>query len=147
MIRLAKDGIIVLSNMPSFAGEIRNLHTAAFGFMPSLSLTEYRIKERMKDPEYEAYGYMLNGSLVGFFFLHSVNAFGIKTIESFCVIPWQKRRGIGSQMLWFILNKYGSHDFQLTAAPENKPARGLYKRFGFVEVNENNMERNVKCFS
>jgi ribosomal protein S18 acetylase RimI-like enzyme len=140
---LIRDGIFVIED-PSLAGEMSDLHTAAFGFQRSLSLTAYQIKERIKDPLYEVFGYVLNGSLIGFFFLYSASIFDVKLLESLCVAPWQKGRGIGSQMLRFILDKYGFHDFHLTVTYENDAARGLYRKFGFNEADGLNMKREGK---
>ena len=143
MMLLMRDGIIVIED-PSLVGDMSDLHTAAFGFSRSLSLTEYRIKERVKDTNYEIYGYVMNGMLVGFFFLYSASIYDVKMIEAFCVAPWKKGRGIGSQMLRFILDKYGFHDFHLTVGHENDPARGLYKKFGFNATDELNMVKESK---
>lgn len=140
---LIRDGIIAIENL-NLAGDMSDLHTAAFGFTRSFSLTEYRIKERTKDPNYEIYGYVMNGMLVGFFFLYSASIVSPKLIESFCVAPWKKGRGIGSQMLQFILNKYGFHDFHLTVSAENDPAKGLYKKFGFNATDGLNMVKGSK---
>jgi len=147
VIRLIRDGIVVLSDIPSSAGEIRSLHTAAFGFRPSLSMTEYRIKEKMKDPSYQTFGYILNGSLAGFFFMKDEGYNDPKHIESFCVAPWHKGKGLGSIMLKFILDKYSLYDFYLTVAPKNDPARGLYKKFDFRDTDRITMKRSSLCSS
>jgi len=139
-VMLTHDGITIIAS-PNLAGTISNLHTAAFGFTRSLSLTEYRIKEKIRDPQYGVYGFAMNGMLVGFFFLHDKNIYSPKLIESFCVAPWKKGLGIGSQMLRFILNKYMPYDFHLTVAAKNDPARGLYKKFGFNKTDKITMVR------
>lgn len=139
---LACAGIIVVEE-PNLAGEISDLHTAAFGFIRSLSMTEYKIKRRIEDSSCEAYGYVINGMLAGFFFLHSTGTFGLKLIDSFCVAPWKQGKGIGSQMLQFILDKYSFHDFHLTVAAKNDPARSLYRKFGFNNTDKVTMRREV----
>ncbi len=139
---LIHNGIVSIRN-DYLVREIADLHTAAFGFQRAYSMTEYKIKERMRNSRFDAYGYVKNGMLVGFFFLHSTSTFGLKLIDSFCVAPWQRGKGIGSIMLRFILDKYSFHDFHLTVAPKNDPARGLYKKFGFVETDKIMMKREA----
>jgi ribosomal protein S18 acetylase RimI-like enzyme len=141
---LIDDGIIVIAAL-SLASDISDLHTAAFGFQRSLSLTEHKIREKIKDPNYGVYGYVLNGMLVGVFFLYDAGIHSSKLIESFCVAPWQKGKGIGSQMLRFILNKYMPYDFHLTVGAENDPARGLYKKFDFDDTGKLTMKRSSPC--
>lgn len=137
---LTHDGITVIASL-NLAEDISGLHTAAFGFNRSISLTKYRIREKIKDPQYGVYGYAINGKLAGFFFLYDAGITSPKLIESFCVAPWEKGRGIGSQMLRFILNKYMPYDFHLKVNVENDPARGLYKKFGFNETDKVTMVR------
>ncbi len=144
MIRLIRDGMKVVSAFPSFAGEISNLRTAAFGFNRSVSLTEHRIKEKMADPRYETYGYLRSGTLAGFFFLFVPDYIKPKEIESFCVAPWHKGKGIGSVMLQFILDKYSLYDFRLIVASKNDAAMGFYKKFGFVETHANKAQTYMK---
>lgn len=137
---LTYDGIIVIAN-PNLAEDISGLHTAAFGFRRSPSMTEYKIKKKIRNPNYGVYGFAMNGKLAGFFFLYDESIYSPKLIESFCVAPWEKGRGIGSQMLRFILNKYMPYDFHLKVNVENDPARGLYKKFGFNETDKVTMVR------
>ncbi len=144
MIRLIRDGIVVVSGFPSFAGEISDLHTAAFGFNRSVSMTEHRIKEKMANSQYEAYGYLRNGMLAGFFFMFVPDYINPKRIESFCVAPWHKGNGIGSVMLQFILDKYSLYDFYLTVASKNDAAMGLYKKFGFVGTHAERTQITMK---
>lgn len=141
---LIRDGIMVIDSL-NLAGEISDLHTAAFGFRRCPSMTEYKIKQRIKDPNYESYGYIENGMLVGFFYVWCECIFTSKWIVSFCVAPWKRGKGIGSQMLQFILDKYKRYDFHLTVMPGNDMARGLYKKFEFVNTNETMMKRSNKC--
>lgn len=139
---LIHDGIMLIRNS-YLAGEIASLHTAAFGFIRAYDMTEYKIKKRIKDPRFDAYGYVRNGRLVGFFYVYSHNIFSPKLLLSFCVAPWQRGRGIASIMLKFILNKHTMYAFELTVAPANTPARNLYEKFGFDHVNKLTMRRRA----
>ena len=142
-MKLRQNGLMPLGST-SIAKDIVDLHTVAFGFQRSLSMTEHRVKERMKDKRYESYGYVEDGVLVGFFYVFAESIFGPKQIEAFCVSPWKRGKGIASIMLRFALNKYRLYDFHLTVALENVAARGLYKKFGFNETYGLNMVREGK---
>lgn len=141
-MELRHNGLMPLGNT-STAKDIVELYTIAFSFQRPLSMTEYRVKERMKDKRYEAYGYVEDGALVGFFYVFAESIFGPKEIEAFCVSPWKRGNGIASIMLGFILNKYRLYDFHLTVALENVAARGLYKKFGFNATDGINMVREA----
>lgn len=140
---LIHDGIISIRN-DHLAREIADLHTAAFGFRRAHDMTEYKIKKKMKDPRFDAYGYVKNGMLVGFFYVYSHNVFSPKWLSTFCVAPWQRGRGIASIMLKYILSKYTMYAFELTVAPENTSAKGLYKKFGFNHTDKLTMRKEVE---
>ena len=139
--------LIKLLDDPRRAGEISDVNHAAFGYPTIRRLTEHKIKERMKDPRYEAYGCISNDVLLGFFYLFTAAPTSrTKHVESFCVLPCHQGRGIGYKMAGHMIEMYSIFDFHLDAPIENQSCRRLYKKFGFIETGERSMARKAQPF-
>lgn len=81
---------------------------------------------------YEMYvGYLADQPIVtGILVLHA-NVGGIYYVMT---IPQQRRKGYGTQMMKFLLNRAKEKDYHLVTLQASKNGRGLYERLGFQSI-------------
>lgn len=58
---------------------------------------------------------------------------GIVDIHRLVVDPAQFRKGIGKQLIDYLLEHFRGYEFRVTTGTANKPAIALYKAYGFQE--------------
>lgn len=78
------------------------------------------------------YGYYLAKNIVGVIEIH-VNSNQSIHIQSLVVHPRYFRKGIGKNLVGFVLGHYHSEIFFVETGEENEPAITLYKSFHFKE--------------
>ena len=87
------------------------------------------------------YAYYFNEKVVGVIEIksnkHSTH------IQSLVVHPEYFRKGIGKQLVNFIIEKYNSKLFTVETGRDNFPAIKLYKQLGFIEEDQWDTEHGV----
>ena len=87
------------------------------------------------------YAYYFNEKVVGVIEIKS-NKYSTH-IQSLVVHPEYFRKGIGRQLVHFILDKYNSNLFTVETGRDNLPAIKLYKQLGFSKQDEWDTEHGV----
>ncbi len=132
-------------NNPNFAEEMADVNSAAFGYRSIPIISKYRIKQRIGNLRYKAYGCFIKKTLTGFLFVdNKPNEFvcspSEKLIEHFGVLPWRQGEGIGYILLSYIINvKFPLNSFHLTVDPLKHKVRSFYRKFDFIEYGETHM--------
>ena len=80
------------------------------------------------------YGYFKNIILVAVIEINETDAY--THIQSLVVIPSYFRKGIGKELMEYVLNLYTSNLFMVETGLANIPAIQLYKSLGFREVKQ-----------
>ncbi len=130
---------------PNFAAEMADVNNAAFGYRRMPVISQYDIRERLKNLRYEAYGCFIKNVLTGFLFVDNkpkefVCSPSEKLIEHFGVLPWKQGEGIGYVLLSYVVNvKFPLNSFHLIADPLKHKVRSFYRKFNFIEHGETHM--------
>ncbi len=88
------------------------------------------------------WGFILNDELAGVIEIDK-NSTGVH-IQSLVVNPNFFRQGIGRKLTEFILNSFDTKLFTVETGVKNEPATKLYKKLGFVEVNQWNTDHGIR---
>lgn len=88
------------------------------------------------------FGYFLDGNLAGVVEIIADKDF--THIRSLVVSPSYFRKGIGSSLVEFTLNNFDTNLFIVETGVDNAPASELYKKFGFIEVNQWDTDHGVR---
>ena len=89
-----------------------------------------RFKESMEKTFDRTYIIMFNNERIGFYQGQLVND-RTYFIENICIIPEYQGKGIGTEILKSVLNKYSDKNIEIQYFKQN-PVGKLYKRLGFV---------------
>jgi len=87
------------------------------------------------------YGYYLEDELVGVIEIHEDD---IIHIQSLVVLPDHFRKGVGRQLVQYVLDQYSANDCMVETGLENGPAIALYEHFGFYKVKEWDTDHGVR---
>ncbi len=90
-------------------------------------------KDLLENPFSRYLGYYLDGKLIGY--LNYYVIYNRLEIANFRVLDEYQRRGIGTELLSFLINKYPKVDnITLEVREDNIKAINLYKKMGFKQV-------------
>lgn len=88
-------------------------------------------------------GYLEEDRLLGFIsYKKETNTIDIYRLV---VDPEHFRKGVGRELLTFLLEKYKGMDFIVSTGKENVPAKKLYENYGFIEVEDFEVAPGVFC--
>ena len=90
--------------------------------------------ENYTESNTEFYGYSINEILAAVVEIDTNTNYIL--IRSLVVHPDFFRQGIAGKLIKFVFETFQSNLFVVETGLENGPARKLYKKFGFVEVNQ-----------
>lgn len=105
-----------------------------------------QIKEsfrQIQDCEEVFIGYLDGKTLLGFISF-KIEA-GIVDIHRLVVDPGHFRRGIGRQLLHFLLENFKEMAFTVSTGRDNIPAKKLYGSFGFIEIEDFEVAPGIYC--
>ena len=88
-----------------------------------------RFKESMEKTFDRTYIIMFNDEKIGFYQGQLVNE-RTYYIENICIIPEYQGKGIGTEILKSVLNKYSDKNIEIQYFKQN-PVENLYKKLGF----------------
>ena len=128
------------------AYEIRNIFQASYSVEAKLlRAVDFpplkRTIEEFIDSYSIFYAYYFNENIVGVIEIKS-NKY-LTHIQSLVVYPEYFRKGIGRQLVHFIIEKYNSKLFTVETGRDNLPAIKLYKQLGFTKQDEWDTEHGV----
>lgn len=89
------------------------------------------------------FGFMEEDRLLGFISCKKENR--LIDIYRLAVDPEHFRKGIGRQLLAFLLNHFEGMDFSVSTGKANFPAKKLYKTFGFIETKDFEVAKGIFC--
>ncbi len=89
------------------------------------------------------YGYYLGKNIAGVIEIHKNSTQSIH-IQSLVVHPRYFRKGIGKQLVRFILTHYHSKVFTVETGEKNEPAINLYKAFHFKEEKKWDTDHKIR---
>lgn len=88
-------------------------------------------------------GYLEEDRLLGFIsYKKETNTIDIYRLV---VDPEHFRKGVGRELLTFLLEKYKGMDFIVSTGKANVPAKKLYENYGFIEVEDFEVAPGVFC--
>mgnify|MGYP001204185715 CR=1 FL=1 len=90
----------------------------------------------------EFFGYYLKKAIAGV--IEIENKKNIIHIQSLVVDPKHFRKGIGKELIKFVLTNYTSHIFTVETGIKNYPAISLYNSFHFKEENQWDTNHGVR---
>ena len=93
-----------------------------------------RFKESMEKTLDRTYIIMFNNERIGFYQGQVVNE-ETYYIENICIIPEYQGKGIGTQILKSIIEKYSDKNIEIQYFKQN-PVGNLYEKLGFVQKGE-----------
>ncbi|MBR0491917.1 MAG: GNAT family N-acetyltransferase [Clostridia bacterium] len=93
-----------------------------------------RFKESMEKTFDRTYIIMVDNKRIGFYQGQAVNE-EIYYIENICIIPEYQGKGIGTEILKSILEKYSDKNIEIQYFKQN-PVGNLYEKLGFVQNGE-----------
>lgn len=88
------------------------------------------------------FGYLKNKELAGVIEIDHKNS--STHIRSLVVNPVFFRQGIVRKLMKFVLNTFNRNLFIVETGLEDAPASKLYKKFGFIEVNQWDTDHGVR---
>ena len=65
-------------------------------------------------------------------------------IQSLVVLPAHFRQGIASRLLQFVFEKFDTGLYTVETGEKNRPAKKLYKKLGFIEINQWDTDHGVR---
>ena len=136
------DSVVMEITDVKFASTMSDVHTGAFGFTRDLYLTEYRLRRMIESDRYKAFGHLIKGDLVGFLFVDTEpeTALPGKCIEHFAVLPWHQKNGVGSNILFHVINHvYPDSIFHMGVDRKKEHVVNFYKKHGFEYCNDKYM--------
>lgn|SRR5574344_1325877 len=104
-----------------------------------LSRNEYPDMYDNQDGNYP-YGFFVNDKLVGKIRVTHSNNEDFYGISRFVVEKQFRNKGIGTQLLEFVISKYGYYNLLLNVRQSNIEAIELYKKYGFVIIYVDNKD-------
>ncbi|MGC9095224.1 MAG: GNAT family N-acetyltransferase [Candidatus Bathyarchaeia archaeon] len=98
------------------------------------------LKGSLRDPDYELWVAEVDGEIVGFIDLWTINDFchggKLSYIQNLYVAPKYRRMGVGSKLLQKIIDRAkekGALEVHVVTNFENNPAIQLYKKHGLTK--------------
>lgn len=88
------------------------------------------------------FAYHLNKDILGIIEIDNHNT--STHIQSLVVHPSSFRKGIGKQLVSFVLDHYTSTSFIVETGVENYPAIKLYKQFNFQEIKQWDTDHGIR---
>ncbi len=125
---------------PKFAITMREIHTAAFGFIIDPYLTPYRLRRMIEGTRHMAFGYFLKDTLAGFLFVDNESTFPGKLIEHFAVLPWHQGNSVGSKLLSYVVNNVDRGSVFFLSVDMNRHwLVDFYKKHGFEKYDDEHL--------
>jgi len=90
----------------------------------------------------EFFGYLKNEVIAGVIEIDHNNS--ATHIRSLVVDPLFFRQGIAKKLMEFVLDTFESNLFVVETGLENGPAKALYEKFGFIEVDQWDTNHGVR---
>lgn len=135
----AEDTVIVEIRKPRQTGEAETCARLMTDSEPWITLQRNYDDslKRVTDPSREVYVGLVNGEVVGFIILCMEGAFR-GYIQTICIAPAWRNRGIGSKLLTFAEERIlrETPNVFMCVSSFNKDAQRLYQRLGYKVVGE-----------
>ena len=90
----------------------------------------------------EFYAYISDNSPVAIIEINPTHE--VVHIQSLVVLPAHFHQGIASRLLQFVLKKFGNRHFTVETGEKNRPAKRLYKKLGFMEIEQWDTDHGVR---
>lgn len=107
-------------------------------FFPPL----HRTLEEFTDATTQFFGYWESEQLAAVMEIKSNSKNTL--IQSLVVDPVFFRRGIGGKLVQFALDTFNSEVFNVETGADNRPAIGLYEKFGFRKIKEYVTDQGIR---